>query len=49
MPEGIVDSLEEIEVEGETLEAGDAVAIVDQPGLRVQAKRDAEVLLFDMG
>ena len=39
----------EVEVEGETLEAGDAVAIVDQPGLRVQAKSDAEVLLFDMG
>ena len=39
----------DVEVEGESLTAGDAVAIVDQPGLHVEAKSDAEVLLFDMG
>ena len=39
----------DVEVEGESLTAGDAVAIVDQPGLHVEAQSDAEVLLFDMG
>ena len=37
-----------VEVDGQTLDAGDAVAIVDQPGLGVTATSDAELLLFDM-
>ena len=39
----------EIDVEGESLSAGDAIAIVDQPGFSIAAKSEAEVLLFDMG
>jgi redox-sensitive bicupin YhaK (pirin superfamily) len=38
----------EVETEGETLHAGDAVAWTDTASLRVRANTDAEVLLFDM-
>ena len=37
-----------VEVEGQALASGDALAIVDQPSIRVQATDDAELLLFDM-
>ncbi len=37
-----------VEIDGETLEAGDALAIVDQPSLSVTASSNAELLLFDM-
>ena len=37
-----------VEVDGATLDAGDAVAIVDQPSLSITATSSAEVLLFDM-
>ena len=37
-----------VEIDGESLEAGDAVAIVDQPALAATATSDAELLLFDM-
>ena len=38
-----------VEIDGEPLGAGDAVAVVDQPGLAATATSDAELLLFDMG
>ena len=37
-----------VEIDGETIEAGDAVAVVDQQALDIKAKSDAELLLFDM-
>ena len=37
-----------VEIDGETLETGDAVAVVDQPALDIRAKSDSELLLFDM-
>ena len=37
-----------VEVDGAMLDAGDAVAIVDQPSLSITATSNAEVLLFDM-
>ncbi len=37
-----------IEVDGESLLAGDAIALVDQPTLEVRAVENAELLLFDM-
>ena len=37
-----------VEIGGEPLEAGDAVATVDQPTLSTKATSDAELLLFDM-
>jgi redox-sensitive bicupin YhaK (pirin superfamily) len=37
-----------VEVEGNELVAGDAVATQDHPALRVRANNDAELLLFDM-
>jgi redox-sensitive bicupin YhaK (pirin superfamily) len=37
-----------VEIDGEPLEAGDAVAAVDQPALTAKATSDAELLLFDM-
>ncbi|NIL95278.1 MAG: pirin family protein [Woeseiaceae bacterium] len=37
-----------IEVDGETLEAGDALATQDQESFAVRAKNPAELLLFDM-
>ncbi len=37
-----------VEIDGEPLEAGDAVAAVDQPALTVKATSNAELLLFDM-
>jgi redox-sensitive bicupin YhaK (pirin superfamily) len=37
-----------VEIDGEALETGDAVAIVDQQALDIKAKSDAELLLFDM-
>ncbi len=37
-----------VEIDGEALEAGDAVAAVDQPALTANATSDAELLLFDM-
>ena len=38
----------EVETDGETLHAGDAVAWTDTASLRVRAKTDAAALLFDM-
>ena len=38
----------EVDVEGEALQAGDAIAIVDQTGFRVKSRTDSELLLFDM-
>ena len=38
-----------IEVDGETLTAGDAFAIQDQPSVTVRAVEAAELLFFDMG
>jgi redox-sensitive bicupin YhaK (pirin superfamily) len=37
-----------VEIDGETLETGDAVAIVDQQSLDIKAKSESELLLFDM-
>jgi len=37
-----------VDVDGETLSAGDAVATQDQPALTVRAREDTELLLFDM-
>ncbi len=37
-----------VEIDGETLETGDAVAVVDQQVLDIRAKSDSELLLFDM-
>ena len=37
-----------VEIDGEPLEAGDAVAAVDQPALTVKVTSNAELLLFDM-
>lgn len=37
-----------VEIDGEAIETGDAVAIVDQQALGIKAKSDAELLLFDM-
>ncbi len=37
-----------VDIDGRSLEAGDAAAIVDQPTLTAQATTDAELLLFDM-
>ncbi len=37
-----------IEIDDTTLEAGDAVAVVDQQVLDIRAKSDSELLLFDM-
>jgi quercetin 2,3-dioxygenase len=37
-----------VEIGGEPLEAGDAVAAIDQPALTAKATSDAELLLFDM-
>jgi redox-sensitive bicupin YhaK (pirin superfamily) len=37
-----------VEIDGEAIETGDAVAIVDQQALDIKAKSDAELLLFDM-
>ena len=37
-----------VEIDGETLETGDAVAIVDRQALDIKAKSDSELLLFDM-
>lgn len=37
-----------VEIDGEALEAGDAVAVVDQPSLTATASSNAELLLFDM-
>ena len=37
-----------VDVDGESLSAGDAVATQDQPALTVRAIDDAELLLFDM-
>jgi redox-sensitive bicupin YhaK (pirin superfamily) len=38
-----------VQVNGEALEAGDGVALSNETALRVTAKSDAEVLIFDMG
>jgi len=38
----------EIDVDGSTLVAGDALALSDQPSLQVEARKNAEMLLFDM-
>jgi redox-sensitive bicupin YhaK (pirin superfamily) len=37
-----------VEIDGQSLEAGDAVAIVDQAAFTARAESDAELLLFDM-
>jgi redox-sensitive bicupin YhaK (pirin superfamily) len=37
-----------VEIDGETLEAGDALAVVDQQVLDIKAKSESELLLFDM-
>jgi redox-sensitive bicupin YhaK (pirin superfamily) len=37
-----------VEIDEKALEAGDAVAIVDQQSLRFEATSDSELLLFDM-
>ena len=37
-----------VEIDGETIETGDAIAVVDQQALDIKAKSDAELLLFDM-
>jgi redox-sensitive bicupin YhaK (pirin superfamily) len=37
-----------VEIDGEAIETGDAVAVVDQQALDIKAKSDAELLLFDM-
>jgi redox-sensitive bicupin YhaK (pirin superfamily) len=37
-----------VELDGETLSAGDAVAMQDHPSLAVTARDEAELLLFDM-
>jgi len=39
----------DVDVEGERLSTGDAIAIVDHATLGIQAASDAELLLFDMG
>ena len=39
----------EVDVGDELLHSGDAIAIVDQTDLRVEARGDSELLLFDMG
>jgi redox-sensitive bicupin YhaK (pirin superfamily) len=38
-----------VQVNGEALEAGDGVALSNETALRVTAKSDTEVLIFDMG
>ena len=38
-----------VEIDGEALAAGDALATQDRESLRVRANEDAELLLFDMG
>jgi redox-sensitive bicupin YhaK (pirin superfamily) len=38
----------EVKTEGETLSAGDGLALTDTTSFRVRANTDAEVLLFDM-
>lgn len=38
----------EVELSGETLAAGDAAAVTDEPSLGVRAKTPAEILLFDL-
>ncbi len=38
-----------VEIDGETLAAGDALAAQDHESLHVRAEEDAELLLFDMG
>ena len=37
-----------VEIDGEQLSAGDAVATQEQPALSVKAVEEAELLLFDM-
>ena len=37
-----------VEIDGKQLEAGDAVAIVDQPAVNIVATGNSELLLFDM-
>ena len=37
-----------VEIDGQTLEQGDGAALEDASGLTIQARSDAEVLLFDM-
>jgi redox-sensitive bicupin YhaK (pirin superfamily) len=37
-----------VEIDGESLEAGDAAATVDQPALTAKTASNAELLLFDM-
>lgn len=37
-----------VEIDGETLVAGDAIATQDQPALTIRATDEAELLLFDM-
>lgn len=37
-----------VDVDGETLQAGDAIAAVDEPTLRIRADEPSELLLFDM-
>lgn len=38
----------EIEMNGQTLKAGDAAALTDEPLLRIRASTSAEILLFDL-
>ena len=38
-----------VQVNGEELEVGDGVALSNETALRVTAKSDTEVLVFDMG
>ena len=37
-----------LSVDGQTLEAGDAAAISDQPAVEIQSREPAEFLLFDL-
>jgi quercetin 2,3-dioxygenase len=37
-----------LEVNGESLQAGDALRIEDEPGVSLERGHDAEVLLFDL-
>ena len=38
----------EVEVNGERLEAGDGVAVEDEPAIRIASRGESEILLFDL-